>query len=268
MVEDTRFPLQCFTLQFSPGAMRLQISPQAQWYGRGLSPESKPAKITMSTKATIRSFIGIESRASAGGPQWNERWDVMERKFQAEQNGRADYAKCLVSNGLPHPSTRRSFCAPEGYHAGRIAKTVRSRFRKLAKKSSNCFHGTYFWFSSPIPCSASSPVTISARASAHSPFNPPRMSHGAIRTRGLFRMRFTFPETPIVYTKSFASLESSRTDGSAANHTGVFTPSPLFLNVSRFKYLCPANVSNPIALPPEIPCRAFYAGHKKVGQTF
>src|SRR5713226_9204883 len=176
----------------------------------------------------------------------------MERKFQAEQNGRADYAKCLVSNGLPHPSTRRSFCAPEAYHAGRIAKTVRSRFRNVAKKSSNCFHGTYFWFSSPIPCSASAPVTISARASTHSPFNPPRMSHGAIRTCGLFRMRFTFPDTPIVYTYSFASLESSFADGSAANHTGVFTPSPLFLNVSRLKYFCPANAANPIAslLPP------------------
>ncbi len=57
MVEDTRFPLQCLTLHFSPGAIRLQISPQAQWYGPGLSPESKPAKITMSTKAMIRSFI-------------------------------------------------------------------------------------------------------------------------------------------------------------------------------------------------------------------
>src|SRR5882724_11369741 len=153
-------------------------------------------------------------------------------------------------------------------HTGRIAKTIRSRRRNDAKKSSNCFQGTYFLLSSFIPCSASAPVIISARASTQSPSSLPLAVHGAIRTRGLLRMRFTFPETPIVYTKSFASLESSRTDGSAANHTGVFTPSPLFLNVSRFKYLCPANVSNPIALPPEIPCRAFYAGHKKVGQTF
>ena len=57
MVEDTRFPLQCFTLHCSPGATRLQISPQAQWYGPGLSPESKPTRITMNTKARIRSFI-------------------------------------------------------------------------------------------------------------------------------------------------------------------------------------------------------------------
>src|SRR6267378_6658364 len=153
-------------------------------------------------------------------------------------------------------------------HAGRIAKTIRSRRRNDAKKSSSCFHGTYFLLSSFIPCSASAPVSISARACTQSPSSLPLAVQGAIRTRGIFRMRFTFPETPIVYTKSFASLESSGTDGSAANHTGVFTPSPFFLNVSRFKYLCPANASNPIASPPEIPWKAFYAGHKKVGQTF
>src|SRR6266481_2196135 len=75
--------------------------------------------------------------------------------------------------------------------------------------------------------------------STHSPSTLPRMSQGAIFTRGLFRTRFTFPETPMVYRYSFAPLESRFADGSAANHTGVFTPSPLFLNVSRFKYLCP-----------------------------
>src|SRR6266481_8988148 len=153
-------------------------------------------------------------------------------------------------------------------HAGRIAKTIRSRRRNDAKKSSNCFQGTYFLLSSFIPCSASAPVTISARASTQSPSNLPLAVHGAIRTRGLLRMRFTFPETPIVYTYSFASPASSGAGESAANHTGVFTPSPLFLNVSRFKYLCPANVSNLIASPPAIPWKAFYAGHKKVGQTF
>src|SRR6267378_2621040 len=148
-------------------------------------------------------------------------------------------------------------------HAGRIAKTIRSRRRNDAKKSSSCFHGTYFLLSSFIPCSASAPVSISARASTQSPSRLPLAVQGAIRTRGLFRMRFTFPETPIVYTKSFASPESRLTDGSAANHTGVFTPSPLFLKVSRFKYLCPANASNPIASPPAIPCKAFYAGHNR-----
>src|SRR2546425_7022493 len=73
------------------------------------------------------------------------------------------------------------------------------------------------------------------------------MSHGAIFTRGLFRTRFTFSETPMVYTYSFPPLESRLADGSAANHTGVFTPSPFFLKVSRFKYFCPANAAKPIA---------------------
>src|SRR5216683_6815182 len=132
-------------------------------------------------------------------------------------------------------------------HAGRITKTVRSRRLKEAKNPSNCFHGKYFLLSNCIPRAASSPVTILARASTHSPSTLPRMSHGAIFTRGLFRTRFTFPETPIVYTYSFASFESRLADGSAANHTGVFTPSPLFLKVSRLRYLCPANAANPIA---------------------
>src|SRR6267142_1880555 len=152
-------------------------------------------------------------------------------------------------------------------HAGRIAKTIRSRRRNDAKKSNNCFQGTYFLLSSFIPCSASAPVTISARACTQSPSSLPLAVQGAIRTRGLFRMRFTFPETPIVYTKSFASLESSRTDGSAANHTGVFTPSPLFLNVSRFKYLCPANASNPIASLLPLRCALLYMRHKHKRQA-
>src|SRR6266403_3245559 len=153
-------------------------------------------------------------------------------------------------------------------HTGRIAKTIRPRRLKNAKNPNSCFHGKYFLLSKSIPRTASSPVTISARASTQSPSSFPLAVHGAIRTRGLLRIRFTFPETPIVYAKSFAPLASSRTDGSAANHTGVFTPSPLFLNVSRFKYLCPANAANPIASPPAIPRKAFYAGRKKVGQTF
>src|SRR5712692_2935065 len=154
-------------------------------------------------------------------------------------------------------------------HAGRITKTVRSRRLKDAKNPSNCFHGKYFLLSNCIPREASSPETISARASTHSPSTLPRMSHGAIFTCGLFRTRFTFPETPMVYVYSFASLESRFADGSVANHTGVFTPSPLFLNVSRFRYLCPANPANPIAslLPPHqfataIRCTPFYTSYK------
>src|SRR6267378_1929474 len=158
-------------------------------------------------------------------------------------------------------------------HAGRIAKTVLSRRRNIAKKSSICFHGKYFLLSNRIPRAASSPVRIATRASTHSPSTLPRMSHGAIFTRGLLRIRFTFPETPIVYTYSFASLESRLADGSAANHTGVLTPSPLFLNVSRFRYLCPANAANPIAslLQPSVTlgirCAPFYTGHKHKRQA-
>src|SRR6266403_3633716 len=152
-------------------------------------------------------------------------------------------------------------------HAGRITKTIRSRRRNDAKKSSNCFQGTYFLLSSFIPCSASAPVTISARASTQSPSNLPLAVHGAIRTRGLLRMRFTFPETPIVYTYSFALLSSSLADGSAANHTGVFTPSPLFLNVSRFRYLCPANAANPIASLLPLRCALLYMRHKHKRQA-
>src|SRR6266436_2074115 len=73
------------------------------------------------------------------------------------------------------------------------------------------------------------------------------MSHGAIRTLPLFRMRFTFPEVPVVYAYSRAASPARSLAGSAANHTGVLTPSPLFLKVSRFKYFCPANASKLIA---------------------
>src|SRR6266550_7496349 len=154
--------------------------------------------------------------------------------------------------------TRRFF-----FHAGRITKTVRPRRLKDAKNPSNCFHGKYFLLSNCIPRAASSPVTTSARASTHSPSTLPRMSHGAILTRGLLRMRFTFPDTPMVYTCSFASFESRLADGSAANHTGVLTPSPLFLKVSRFRYLCPAKAANPIASLLAVGCKVFYAGNKK-----
>src|SRR5258706_1797566 len=152
-------------------------------------------------------------------------------------------------------------------HAGRIAKTVLSRRGNIAKKSSICFHGKYFLLTNRIPRAASSLVTIATRASTHSPSTLPRMSHGAIFTRGLLRMRFTFPETPIVYTHSFASFESRLADGSAANHTGVFTPSPLFLNVSRFRYLCPANAANPIASLLPLRCALLYMRHKHKRQA-
>src|ERR1700730_3218449 len=88
----------------------------------------------------------------------------------------------------------RSFVPfPHVLHAGRIVKTVRSRRRNDAKKSSICFQGTYFLLSNCIPFSASAAVTISAFASTQSPSSFPPALHGAIRTRGLLRIRFTFP---------------------------------------------------------------------------
>src|SRR5260370_1131626 len=50
-----------------------------------------------------------------------------------------------------------------------------------------------------------------------------------------------------IYAYIFAALESRLADGAGANHTRVFTPSPFFLNVSRFKYFCPANAAKLIA---------------------
>src|SRR2546421_10061979 len=101
------------------------------------------------------------------------------------------------------------------------------------------------------------------------------MSHGAIRTLPLFRMRFTFPESPVVYAYTRAASLARSLAGSAANHTGVFTPWPLFLKVSRFKYLCPANAAKLLAsLRPResfattLRCPSFYTRHKqKEGRT-
>src|SRR5260370_36552456 len=114
--------------------------------------------------------------------------------------------------GLRRPLAERVGSAPSlagrffihAIYTGWSTKTVRPRRLKDAKNPSNCFHGKYFLLSNRVPRTASSPVTISARASIHSPSTLPRMSHGAILTRGLFRARFTFPETPMVYTYSFA----------------------------------------------------------------
>src|SRR5260370_22400512 len=115
---------------------------------------------------------------------------------------------------------------------------------------------------------------ISARASTHSPSTLPLMLHGAIFTRGLFRTRFTFPDTPMVYAYIFAPLESRLADGSAANHTGVLTPSPVFLNVSRFKYFCPANPTKLIAsllltsqFTTVIRCAPFYMRYDEKGRS-
>src|SRR5258708_32207076 len=77
----------------------------------------------------------------------------------------------------------------------------------------------------------------------------------------------------MVYAYIFAPLESRLADGSAANHTGVLTPSPFFLNVSRFKYFCPANPTKLIAsllltsqFTTLIRCEVFYMRYDKKGR--
>src|ERR1700674_602294 len=173
--------------------------------------------------------------------------DRRDQRFRFSRNARDSSRTCPPARFRKCEPRKRPLLRYRLVHAGRITKPVRPRPRNDAKKFSNCFHGIYFLFSKRSPYWASTPVTISARASTHSPSKLPRMSHGAIRTRPLFRMRFTFPEFPMVYAYRRAVSLLRSLAGSAANHTGVFTPSPLFLNVSRFKYFCPANDSNAIA---------------------
>src|SRR6266852_3720569 len=88
--------------------------------------------------------------------------------------------------------------AAAALYAGRITKTIRLFRLKNEKKSSSCFQGPYFLFSSRMPCSASSPLTISARASAQSPNNFPRTSQGATRARPLLRIRLALPESAVL----------------------------------------------------------------------
>src|ERR1700726_2874576 len=61
-----------------------------------------------------------------------------------------------------------------GIQEGRIAITTRSRRLKSAKNPRICFNGKYFLLSKRIPRAASSPVTICALASTHSPRILPR----------------------------------------------------------------------------------------------
>src|SRR5271156_6593770 len=81
---------------------------------------------------------------------------------------------------------------------GRSAITTRSRRLNSAKNANTCFQGKYLRLSNFVPCAAASPDKISARAATNSPVTFPRISQGAILTRGLFRMRLTLPVSPIV----------------------------------------------------------------------
>lgn len=85
-------------------------------------------------------------------------------------------------------------------------------------------------------CSEDSGSTIRASPSTHSPLTVPRALHGAIRTRGLLRIRFIFPV-----------VESVRTNicpFSSTNQTGVRTGLPIFRYVSRLMCFLPVNRDN------------------------
>src|SRR5947208_11111916 len=88
-------------------------------------------------------------------------------------------------------------------------------------------------------CSEDSDSIIRASPSTHLPLTVPRALQGAIRTRGLFRIRFIFPV-----------LESVRTNSSpfsSMNQTGVRTASPVFRYVSRLMCFSRTNCDN---MPP------------------
>ncbi len=94
----------------------------------------------------------------------------------------------------------------------------------------------YFFLRSEKTCSEDSGSIIRASPSTHVPLIVPRASQGAMRTRGLFRIRFIFPV-----------LESVRTNSSpfsSMNQTGVRTASPVFRYVSRLMCFCRANWDN------------------------
>src|SRR5260370_4183051 len=152
----------------------------------------------------------------------------------------------LSDFSVQYRAARKAVC-----YAGRIRNTTRLLREKSEKKSSSCFHGKYFVSSSCMPCYASAPVTISSRASTHSPSNFPRTSLDATRTRALLRMRLALPESAVLYTCSFSGAPSS---GSPANHTGVRTPCPFLRNVSMLRYLRPCNETNgESAIVPSVP---------------
>jgi len=150
--------------------------------------------------------------------------------------------------------------------AGSRRQSFRGR-RNIAKKIQHLFPREILLVEQSHSRAASSPVRIATRASTHSPSTLPRMSHGAIFTRGLLRMRFTFPETPIVYTYSFASLESRLADGSAAKPYRRLHTLAAFLECFEFKYLCPANAANPIASLLPLRCALLYMCHKHKRQA-
>src|SRR5215212_5477308 len=100
-----------------------------------------------------------------------------------------------------------------------------------------------YFFSSILNTSrfSSSSLTILASPLTHLPFTLPRISHGAICTDGLLRIRLYLPVSSEVRTYSVPSLST--------NHTGVLTARPFFLYVSRLRYFSPSNCNTFFLLP-------------------
>src|SRR5438270_8160605 len=89
--------------------------------------------------------------------------------------------------------TRDQVIRGQRNYSGRIAITSRFLFMILLKRFPILFSKPYFLVSRRFALSASAPARIRALASSHWPSGLPRMSQGTMRTRELFRMRFTLP---------------------------------------------------------------------------
>src|SRR5688500_12412287 len=98
----------------------------------------------------------------------------------------------------------------------------------------------YFFSSILNAFSFSSSLAILASPLTHLPFTLPRISHGATCTDGLLRIRLYLPVSSEVRT--YSMLPSSLL--LSTNHTGVLTPRPFFLYVSRLMYFSPARCNN------------------------
>src|SRR5829696_3313064 len=99
----------------------------------------------------------------------------------------------------------------------------------------------YFFSSILNAFSFSSSLAILASPLTQLPFTLPRISHGAICTDGLLRMRLYLPVSSEVRT--YNNMLPSPLPLST-NHTGVLTPRPFFLYFSTLMYFSPARFNN------------------------
>ena len=91
---------------------------------------------------------------------------------------------------------------------------------------------------------------IRAVASNSGPVILPRMVQGAIRTRGLLRMRLALPDFGLVNRYSLPSA--------SANHTGVRTGTPDLRKLARERYFCPWNSAGTAMMHSIVPLTGDY----------